>query len=75
MENNLVFGERVLRIFMGMFLLASPMVEPFMYPLNLLGLALIASGAVGYSPLYGLLSFMSARRAAKPKARPGAGNA
>jgi Protein of unknown function (DUF2892) len=61
MKQNIVLIERTLRMGLGMLLLASPLLELHTYPLNLLGLVLIATGSVGYCPLYRLLSVNPAR--------------
>lgn len=56
MKSNVVLTERTLRVGLGMLLLASPLLELHTFPLNLLGIVLLATGAVGYCPLYGLLA-------------------
>jgi hypothetical protein len=56
MKPNVVLAERTIRLGLGMLLLASPLLEFRTYPFNLLGLVLIVTAAVGYCPLYGLLS-------------------
>jgi hypothetical protein len=56
MKTNVVLTERTLRVGAGMLLLASPLLELPTYPFNLLGLVLLATGAIGFCPLYRLLS-------------------
>jgi hypothetical protein len=53
---NIVLAERSIRIGLGMLLLASPLLELPTYPFNLLGSILVLTAALGYCPLYGLLS-------------------
>ena len=55
MTTNMVLFERTVRVGAGMALLASPLLELHTYPYNLLGLVLIATGAVGFCPLYRLV--------------------
>jgi hypothetical protein len=61
MKTNVVLLERTVRVGVGMLLLASPLLELHTYPFNLLGLVLIATGAVGFCPLYHLLPLKHAR--------------
>jgi hypothetical protein len=68
MKSNVVLAERSIRMAAGMLLLASPLLELPTYPLNLLGLVLIATAAVGYCPLYGLFSLAAPKRHPEPKA-------
>lgn len=56
MKANIVLADRTFRIGAGMLLLVSPLLDMPTYPFNLLGLLPIATAAVGYCPLYGLLS-------------------
>ncbi len=65
MKHNVVLAERSARIGLGALLLASPLLELPTYPFNLAGLVLMATAALGYCPLYGLLSSFRPKRAAK----------
>jgi hypothetical protein len=56
MKTNVTLIDRTVRVGVGMLLLASPLLELHTYPLNLLGLVLVATGAVGYCPLYRVIS-------------------
>jgi hypothetical protein len=67
MKSNVVLAERSIRMAVGTLLLASPLLELSTYPLNLLGLVLIATAAVGYCPLYGLLSLVAPKRSPELK--------
>ena len=69
MMTNLVLIERTIRLGSGMLLLASPLLELPTYPFNLLGIVLVATGFVGYSPLYGLLRRFGASAPANQTAR------
>ena len=64
MKTNVVLSDRTTRVGLGMLLLSSPLLEIPSYPFNLLGLVLVATGAIGYCPLYGLFSWL------KPKPQP-----
>lgn len=75
MKSNIVLAERTLRIGAGMLLLASPLLELPTYSLNLLGLVLIGTAAVGYCPLYGLLSALRPIAARRSSDGPGHGAA
>ena len=66
MKRNIVLIDRTIRIGLGMSLLASPLLELPTYPLNLLGLVLIGTAAVGYCPLYGLLGAFKPSSARRP---------
>lgn len=55
MKTNVALIDRTIRVGVGMLLLASPLLELHTYPFNLLGLVLVATGAVGYCPLYRVL--------------------
>ncbi len=68
MKANVVLVDRTTRVGLGMLLLASPILELHTYPFNLLGLVLIATGAVGYCPLYGLVSALLPKRGASAPA-------
>lgn len=65
MKPNVVLAERSIRVGLGMLLLASPLLELPTYPFNLLGLVLVATAALGYCPLYGLLASFRPARAAE----------
>ena len=56
MKANIVIADRAFRIVSGTLLLASPLLDLPTYPVNLLGLVLIGTAAVGYCPLYALFS-------------------
>lgn len=68
MKQNIVLGERTTRFGLGMFLLASPVLELPTYPYNLLGIVLIVTGAAGYCPLWSLLSIGRAPSRSEPAA-------
>jgi hypothetical protein len=68
MKTNVVLADRSARLGLGMLLLASPLLELHTYPLNLLGLVLVTTAAVGYCPLYGVASLFKPR-AHEPQAR------
>jgi hypothetical protein len=61
MKTNVALLDRTVRLGAGMLLLASPLLELPTYPFNLVGLVLVATGFVGYCPLYSLLSLNHAR--------------
>lgn len=54
MNSNLAPLDRAIRGAGGLFLLATPLLDLHTYPLNLLGLVLIATAAVNFCPLYAL---------------------
>jgi hypothetical protein len=54
MKTNVVLAERSLRVGLGLLLLATPLLELHTFPLNLLGIVLLVTGALGYCPLYGV---------------------
>jgi hypothetical protein len=56
MKSNVVLIDRTVRVGLGMLLLASPLLEIPSYPFNLLGLVPLATGLIGYCPLYSLFS-------------------
>lgn len=56
MKTNMVLADRTIRMGLGMLLLASPLLELRTYPYNLIGIVLIVTAAVGFCPLYALLS-------------------
>lgn len=68
MKTNVVLADRSARMGLGMLLLASPLLELPTYPFNLLGLVLIATGALGFCPLYAALSVFvpKPRQTSKP---------
>jgi hypothetical protein len=66
MTSNVHPLDAGLRAGAGMFLLASPLLNFATYPLNFLGLVLVASGVASFCPLYGAL------RALLPAQRSGA---
>lgn len=61
MKANVPLIDRTLRVGAGMLLLASPLLELHTYPFNLLGIVPLATGFVGFCPLYRLLSPQHAR--------------
>ncbi len=69
MKPNVVITERTIRMGLGMLLLASPLLEIHSYPFNLLGLVLIATGASGFCPLYGIFAALRAKPASPTKPR------
>jgi hypothetical protein len=62
MKNNIVLIDRTARVALGMLAVASPLLEIPSYPFNLLGLVLVATGLVGYCPLYALFTVFGAKR-------------
>jgi hypothetical protein len=64
MKSNVVLIDRTARVGLGMLALASPLLEIPSYPFNLLGLVLVATGFVGYCPLYTLFTAFAPKRAA-----------
>ncbi len=54
MRRNVALLDRTARIWTGMMILASPLLELGTGPYNLLGLVLVGSGAVGFCPIYRL---------------------
>ena len=64
MKANVVLADRTLRVGAGMLLLASPLLELHTYPYNLLGLVVLATGVVGYCPLYSVLRALSSTKSA-----------
>jgi hypothetical protein len=61
MKSNVVLIERTSRVGLGMLALASPLLEIPSYPFNLLGLVLVATGMVGYCPVYSLFTVLGRR--------------
>jgi len=61
MNPNVTLIDRTARVGAGLLLLASPLLELHTYPFNLLGIVLLATGIVGYCPLYRLISPQHAR--------------
>ena len=66
MKQNIILAERSGRIGLGMLLLASPLLELPTYPFNLLGLVLVATAALGYCPLYGVVQSLLPKHAPAP---------
>jgi hypothetical protein len=62
MKSNVVLIDRTARVGLGMLALASPLLEIPSYPFNLLGLVLVATGVVGYCPLYSLFTVFTPKR-------------
>lgn len=62
MKSNVVLADRSARMGLGMLLLASPLLELPTYPFNLVGLVLMLTAAVGYCPLYSVLSVFKPRQ-------------
>lgn len=67
MKANVVLLDRTLRVGLGMLVLSSPLLELPTYPFNLLGLVLVATGMVGYCPLYSVLTALKPKRALETK--------
>jgi len=59
MKSNVVLLDRTIRMALGMLLLASPLLELHTYPFNLLGIVPIGTAAMGYCPLYALVSLIT----------------
>ena len=74
MKSNMFLLDRTTRVGLGMLLLASPILELHTYPFNLLGIVLIGTAAVGYCPLYALMSVFIPARHPKGTARIDAGS-
>lgn len=62
MKSNVMLIDRTARVGLGMLAVASPLLEIPSYPFNLLGLVLVATGLVGYCPLYALFRVFGAKR-------------
>jgi hypothetical protein len=62
MKTNVVPADRTVRMGLGMLLLASPVLELHTYPFNLLGLVLIGTAAVGFCPLYRIVTALMPSR-------------
>lgn len=56
MKSNVVLLERTARVGLGLLLIASPLLGIPTYPFNLIGLVPLATGAIGYCPLYSVFS-------------------
>lgn len=63
MTSNVAPLDQAIRIGLGFLLLASPLLELHTYPFNLFGIVLIATGLVGYCPLYSALRALLPGRA------------
>jgi len=74
MKTNVVLVDRTVRMGLGMLLLASPLLELHTYPYNLLGLVLIVTSAVGYCPLYRVVSGLLPRSSASHGQHPAGGS-
>jgi hypothetical protein len=59
MKCNMSPLEAGIRAGVGMFLLASPLLNLHTYPLSLLGIVLIATGTASVCPLYSVFGFTS----------------
>ena len=68
-KSNVVPGERGARAGLGFLLLASPLLELNTYPINLLGIVLLATAFSGFCPVYRLLGRGSESHA-RPSLRP-----
>jgi hypothetical protein len=63
MKKNLVDLERGLRAGVGLFLLATPILELKTYPYNLFGVVLMATAVAGFCPIYAaILAIVPKRR-------------
>ena len=56
MKRNMLPFDSGLRAFIGLLLLASPLLELRTYPLNLLGAMLIATALVAWCPAHALIA-------------------
>jgi len=61
MKSNIVLADRTARMGLGMLLLASPLLELHTYPFNLFGLVLVATGFIGFCPIYSVLGTLGAK--------------
>ncbi|HET9931514.1 MAG TPA: DUF2892 domain-containing protein [Polyangiaceae bacterium] len=59
MKKNLVIFDRLLRMAAGAALLLAPLLDIRVYPVNLLGVVLIATALVGYCPLYTAMGWVA----------------
>lgn len=59
MKKNLVLFDRLLRFAAGVALLLAPYLHIRVYPVNLLGVVLIATALTGYCPLYAAVSWLN----------------
>lgn len=73
MRSNVALLDRTVRIWAGMMILASPLLELATGPYNLLGLVLIGTGAVGFCPVYRLFGKTIAPPPRSDVAPPGSG--
>ena len=62
MKSNVAPIDQALRITIGFFLLASPLLNLHTYPFNLLGLVPLVTGFVGYCPLYTAIGWFKPAR-------------
>ena len=69
MNTHLVPLDRGIRSAVGMFLIATPVLDLPTYPYNLFGIVLVATALAGYCPLYAAVRGLFA----KPGAAAGAG--
>ena len=56
MKSNLIHIDRAVRMGGGLFLLATPILNLQTYPYNLFGAVFIATGLVGFCPIYAAVS-------------------
>ena len=54
MTKNESNEDRAVRAWLGMMILATPLLELNTFPYNLIGLVPLITGLIGYCPLYGL---------------------
>ncbi len=59
MKKNLVVFDRLVRVAVGVALLLAPLLHIRIYPVNLLGIVLIATALVGYCPLYSAMGWLA----------------
>jgi hypothetical protein len=63
MKTNLADFDRAARGGLGLFLLATPILDLPTYPYNLLGIVLIATSLIGYCPMYSVARWILPKRA------------
>jgi hypothetical protein len=62
MKTNLADFDRAARTALGLFLLATPILDLRTYPFNLIGIVLIATALAGYCPLYSVVRWILPKR-------------
>jgi hypothetical protein len=66
MTANVKLWDQAARVGIGLAFLISPLLELRTYPYNLLGLVLLATGFVGYCPIYGAVRRLLPTKAHEP---------